>query len=451
MIFSNIFHLTQSKTNVHFILFCHPCIYKQLFHKLKHYHLQIHLYLLGLSLGGIIMGTFQNVSKAEPCAICGKPDWCSVFLPDTVAYPGQKLCVCRRISDPEISSPINGKTYYFIKEFKDSSALYSDVIKDKNLSYSPNHFVHISNAGAGFPHTEPNYGIPPLKNSELDPIYRSFMQQLKLSKQHQRKLLSDGWNKDMILSGKIKSLQLIKRYDESKGFPTDREERLKICNELLKEHHSLKGVPGFYQDDLGRWTFSGKSGMLFPLTDRNGYLYRLRLRLDHPDMDENGKEKNKYKNFSSYFPSKENDRVINGFLNGCRAGSQIGFYYNPKRDTPNFCIITEGEKKAIVANYILHCIVISIPGVNNFSKLSETDEEGITLYDYLHSIGCQKIATAFDADKLVNNSVLQCENHLIDAIKKAGFETYICKWNFGFGKGLDDILLLGILPEYIQI
>lgn len=142
------------------------------------------------------MGTFQNVSKAEPCAICGKPDWCSVFLPDTVAYPGQKLCVCRRISDPEISSPINGKTYYFIKEFKDSSALYSDVIKDKNLSYSPNHFVHISNAGAGFPHTEPNYGIPPLKNSELDPIYRSFMQQLKLSKQHQRKLLSDGWNKE---------------------------------------------------------------------------------------------------------------------------------------------------------------------------------------------------------------------------------------------------------------
>lgn len=89
--------------------------------------------------------------------------------------------------------------------------------------------------------------------------------------------------------------------------------------------------------------------------------------------------------------------------------------------------------------------------MNNFSKLSETDEEGITLYDYLHSIGCQKIATAFDADKLVNNSVLQCENHLIDAIKKAGFETYICKWNFGFGKGLDDILLLGILPEYIQI
>ena len=225
---------------------------------------------------------------------------------------------------------------------------------------------------------------------------------------------------------------------------------LKICRELLKEHHSLQGVPGFYQDDFGRWTFSGKSGMLFPLMDRHGYLYRLRLRLDRPDTDENGKEKNKYKNFSSYFPTKENDRIINGFLNGCRAGSQIGFYYNSKHDNPLFCIITEGEKKAIVANYILHCIVISIPGVNNFAKLSEKDEDGITIYDYLHSIGCEKIATAFDADKLINNSVLQCESHLIADIKGAGFKAYIGKWNFGFGKGLDDILLLGILPEYVQ-
>ena len=88
----------------------------------------------------------------------------------------------------------------------------------------------------------------------------------------------------------------------------------------------------------------------------------------------------------------------------------------------------KGEKKAIVANYILHCIVISIPGVNNFAKLSEKDEDGITIYDYLHSIGCEKIATAFDADKLINNSVLQCESHLIADIKGAGFKAYICKW-----------------------
>lgn len=421
-----------------------------MFHKLEHYLRQIRLYLLDLSLGGIIMGTFQNVSKTEPCAICGKQDWCSIFLPDTVAYPGQKLYVCRRISQPEIISPVDGKTYYFIKEFKDSSALYSDVIKDKNSVFTLHHFTGCSNAGVDNSLTKPDYGITPLRNCELDPIYRSFMQLLKLSKQHQRKLLNDGWDKDMILSGKIKSLQLIKKYDESKGFPTDQEERLKICRELLKEHHSLQGVPGFYQDDFGRWTFSGKSGMLFPLMDRHGYLYRLRLRLDRPDTDENGKEKNKYKNFSSYFPIKENDRIINGFLNGCRAGSQIGFYYNSKHDNPLFCIITEGEKKAIVANYILHCIIISIPGVNNFAKLSEKDEDGITIYDYLHSIGCEKIATAFDADKLINNSVLQCESHLITDIKGAGFKAYICKWNFGFGKGLDDILLLGILPEYVQ-
>ena len=203
------------------------------------------------------MGTFQNVSKTEPCAICGKQDWCSIFLPDTVAYPGQKLYVCRRISQPEIISPVDGKTYYFIKEFKDSSALYSDVIKDKNSVFTSHHFTGCSNAGVDNSLTKPDYGITPLRNCELDPIYRSFMQLLKLSKQHQRKLLNDGWDKDMILSGKIKSLQLIKKYDESKGFPTDQEERLNIT-------HS-KVYPVFIRMTLADGPFQENPGCSFHL------------------------------------------------------------------------------------------------------------------------------------------------------------------------------------------
>ena len=82
------------------------------------------------------MGTFRDVTKQYPCPICGKPDWCSFFQPDTAAYPGQVLCVCRRIQASEITSSINGKTYYSIKELSDGSILYTDVKKDSENTFS---------------------------------------------------------------------------------------------------------------------------------------------------------------------------------------------------------------------------------------------------------------------------------------------------------------------------
>ena len=86
--------------------------------------------------------------------------------------------------------------------------------------------------------------------------------------------------------------------------------------------------------------------MLIPIYDTDGMLYRIRLRLDHPGKDEKGKEKDKYKNFSSFYPSKDSNNILsNEYLNGCRAGSHIGFYFHPSTDDPGVCYITEGEKK----------------------------------------------------------------------------------------------------------
>ena len=91
--------------------------------------------------------------------------------------------------------------------------------------------------------------------------------------------------------------------------------------------------------------------------------------------------------FLSTYPSKDSNNILsNEYLNGCRAGSHIGFYFHPSTDDPGVCYITEGEKKAIVANYFLRCIVISLPGVNSHAKLTKTDKSGRSVLDFLKTL-----------------------------------------------------------------
>lgn len=394
------------------------------------------------------MGTFQDVTRQRPCPICGKSDWCSFLLPDTVAYPGQVLCVCRRIQTSEIVSSVNGKTYYAVKELSDGSVLYTDVEPDKESGQKATGYVYTPVQHVSF--TPEEISNPPLPNETLDRIYRDFMAQLSLSEKHIKKLLKDGWTKKMIKDSQIRSLSFVKKYEKEKGIYSDQYMRYRICNALVKKHGSLAGVPGFYQADDTQWTFVGKTGMLIPLFDKDRYMYRLRLRIDHPEVDEKGKAKNKYKNFSSYKEEQdESGNTVNLYKNGCRAGSRIGVYYSPAVDDTYLFYITEGEKKAIVANHLLKLIVISLPGTNTYSKLTEKDSGGMSCLDYIKSLGCTSAAVAYDADKAVNEAVLRHEGNLVKLLKEHGFTTYIARWNSGFGKGLDDILLMGIRPELI--
>lgn len=400
------------------------------------------------------MSNFRNVSKREPCPICGKPDWCSI----QEVGSSVQLHYCRRVlSGFDIISPVNNREYVFIKQSKDGSCLYKDREQydaDRDEWLLQNSGYHQIRQQKERPKQEPPkqpeshagnnaLSVQAKPNRELDLVYRSFLKHLHLNKMHIRYLKKEGWSNQLIQRSMLRSLPV----NHSRHYNSDDRERITL--ELIHEFGSVQGVPGFYQKPDGKWTFTGSSGILIPLYDHNHCLYRLRIRLDHPQVDDSGKEKNKYNNFSSYFESKtKGGALVNAYINGCRSGSHIGLYDNPTVDDYTVCYITEGEKKAIYANHVLRVPVVSIPGVNSFNKLLEKSENGFTVLDYLKSQGCRILIIAYDSDKYINQSVLMYENKIIEFLSSQDFYIGIAFWNPGFGKGLDDILSINVRPNY---
>lgn len=405
-------------------------------------------------------GTWRNVTRTNPCPICGKEDYCSVVDGFNPQFPAEQLHVCRRItSQKDVISPIDGKVYIYIKELRDYSALYEEA---ESRAYAQEQWrlannIHSSSRGKQrkvapvpiqpiLPKREPTLlYVPPLPNVELDKIYCSFMAKLTLYHSHKKYLLSEGWSDRLIRNSFVRSMPANGPTKSSVYF--HQRTREQITKELIQEFGSVKGVPGFYLNHKGDWTFYGNTGILIPQYDTNGYLFRLRIRLDHPPVDSKGKIKNKYKNFSSYFEEKDDQgNLYNSLTYGSRSGSHLSLY---TKDGDDFtvCYVTEGEKKGIYANDVLGHPVVSIPGVNSINKLKEPGCDGVVMLDYLKSKGCKYIIVAYDADKIINPKVLKCEQLLIMLLKKHGFKVGVANWNMGFGKGLDDILSVGVWPN----
>ncbi len=369
------------------------------------------------------MSNFRNVSKSEPSPICGKPDWCSVQYIEG----NTKLHYCRRVlSCSNIISSTNGMSYVFLKQTADGSCMYKEESaymesrKEWEKANGRNRYANGKRTkpkppcGKQPPAPQPAVSVTPLDNGTLDAIYRAFLKKLHLQKNHVRYLKQERWPDQLIIHLQVRSMP--------------------------------PGGNGYY---YGKWNFAGQNGLLIPLYDHNGNLYQLRLRLDHPEVDEDGKEKNKYHNFSSFYEtSTDGIHFVNAFKNGCRSGSHPSLYAVPSRDDYTVCYITEGEKKSLFANHVLHAPVISLPGVNSFGKVLETMDDGRNILNFLAAKGCTTVIIAYDSDKYVNEAVLMYEQKLIELLSGYDFRIAVAYWNPGFGKGLDDILSINIRPNY---
>ena len=288
--------------------------------------------------------------------------------------------------------------------------------------------------------------------------------------------------------------------------------RKELIDKLYKKFGDLTGYPfiymksGEYWDDQPvekRYTFSCGEGVLFPCYDKDGNLYRFRIKADYPDItikrgkhpdfqgsygrfhhfyDKNGKHcwsfkeqdqqeyrmvygpdsdhsltlngkglplpggkpEGKYKNVSSVLEKTLPDMtVVNAFLNGCRSGSPYSLYY---KEGESFTVVigTEGEKKSMVANHIKKCPLVCVPGVSSYSVIFEKDKNGVSLIDYLKSNGMKYFILCYDADKEENERVLDSEASFVEELKKNDVIPLIGEWKGKFNKGLDDILIMGL-------
>jgi hypothetical protein len=378
-------------------------------------------------------GNKKEASKSQPCPFCGKTSWCFHYT------DAQPMWICNRlhdISNGQIVSGNDGEIYECKGETK-GGALYffrkSDCDRwreehcNKKKGGRQDNVANVAieeliSQQKKLQREEENDKIIPLPNEKLNKIYRYLLSLLELSDPDRNYLYDEGFNDELIEYYSIRTLS---------GYEKEKEA---IVNQLIKKFGDLTGVPGFFQKE-GRWCIASFSGILFPLKDVYGNIYRLRIRLRKTTKG------GKYRNFA--MPNEEN---------GCPSGNQCGFFAKYVKDY-RIAFIIEGGKKAIITNAEYKYPVISLPGVNSFAKLKEPvnveESEKKSILEYLKEKGTTLLVVAYDADKHHNDNVLHCEKQTIKMLKDDGFAIATAEWEEELGKGMDDLLVNGCTPYFV--
>lgn len=416
----------------------------------------------------------KAVSRREPCPICGRTDWCGIMQSD-YGYP---LYVCQRSSDKWLNDPL----YVQIGTSESGSTTWCHVDNCKKHSERKQNSEYVRR-----PKTYIDFSRV-LPNDKLHEIYSAMDKLLKLEDFHREYLHREGWSDELIERHHIVSLPeadylRFKKRDQGAARQSYNPYRRTLGSKLAEQFGSLAGVPGAYlkeTKDGSYWTFHGRSGILFPIYDSEGKQYRKRIRLDYEDsadmigrdeygryfFDDNEKlyitmsgikkvsdgvlvtarRDAKYNNLASKREEEDDSFVINKLKYGCEAGNNLSLYCTSQDDY--FCAyITEGEKKGMFGNYRLHSPFITLPGVNSYSKLLES--EGKKMLEVLKDRGTKCLIVAFDADKAVNERVLKCETETVRVLKDLGFSIGVAEWNGDEGKGIDDALLNGAKISFV--
>lgn len=195
-----------------------------------------------------------------------------------------------------------------------------------------------------------------------------------------------------------------------------------ITETLMRQGYKVKGVPGFYIDDRGRWTVrfhQRTSGILIPILSMDGRICGLQTRLDHPIKNKDDppdKAGMKYLTLST-----------TGKNMGASSGSPVHFIGDP---CSRVVYVTEGVLKAYICHALTGRTFAATLGANNVAGLEP-------LFETLKKNGTEEIIEAEDMDKYSNKAVNTGASKIYVMARNCGLRCSRLTWNPNY-KGMDD-------------
>lgn len=433
----------------------------------------------------------KEVSRSRRCPICGHDHWCGYY-----PSPDGEIIICKR------GAEVNAQKNQGIMGTDGHFYMCVGISRRDNYCFMEANDLMAAMEQKGVREYTPKMReleyvdpVEQLPDGLLDKYYRAMLSLLKLEDIHREYLYKEGWTDEMISKYGIVSFpeKDFSRYKFRKNVRLKNPYRKRLASETLAKlgypSKGLLGLPGAFLDKKEEWTFSGRSGILFPQYNAKHQIVGLRIRMDYMDINDttacdangtyfiedgekwylvpmkgaykvlpdgtrsfrsDGLFKGKYRNFSSFHADEKEEekyRIVNVYKWGVESGNKLSFYTDISRDDMYIAYITEGEKKGAFANYTMRAPFISLPGVDSW-KLLLKGKVGERPVDILKENGCRIIVVAFDADKATNATVLKKETDTASALKKEGFILGVASWDISLGKGIDDLLAGGYKPTY---
>jgi hypothetical protein len=183
-----------------------------------------------------------------------------------------------------------------------------------------------------------------------------------------------------------------------------------LTERLQAQGCAVRGVPGFYVDDDGRWTVKFRaSGFLVPIRGADGLIHGMQIRLDVP-----------FGGCKYIWLSSRGERM------GITSGSPI----HVVGAIAETVYVTEGGLKADAAHCLTGRTFAAVAGANNTAALDP-------LFARLANSGVKRIVEAYDMDKLTNEQVQNGAMRVHELARRHDMDCRRLIWNPQY-KGIDD-------------